>query len=51
MRREYKGYTIEQITRLDWTVRDKNNKLIKTAEGRIPRTLKEAKALIDILTK
>ena len=51
MKREYKGYTIEQVTRLDWVVRDSEGKMQKTEEGRIPRTLKEAKALIDTLTK
>lgn len=49
--REYKGYTIEKITRLDWVVKDNEGKMKTTEEGRVPRTLKEAKALIDTLTK
>jgi hypothetical protein len=48
-KREYKGYIIEKVTRLDFTVR-KDGRLYFTEEDKNPRTLKEAKALIDRLT-
>lgn len=51
MMREYKGYTIEKVTRLDWVVRDSEGNMKCTEENRVPRTLKEAKNLIDRLTK
>ena len=50
--KEYKGYTIERITRLDWMVRNNNGEVIMTEEGRATtRTLREAKALVDKLSK
>ena len=49
MFRNYKGYTIEKVTRLDYVVR-KDGKMFLTETGRVPRTLTEAKALIDRLT-
>ena len=45
----YKGFTIEKVTRNDYLV-TKAGEVYKTSENRIPRTLKEAKALIDSLT-
>ena len=44
--REYKGFTITRVTKNDWVVR-KDGRICLTPEGRIPRTLKEAKELID----
>lgn len=45
---EYKGYTIEKLTKVDWIVKDSNGEWVMTEEGRpSTRTLKEAKALID----
>ena len=50
--REYKGYTIEQITRLDWMVKDSNGEVVRTEDDRpTTRTLREAKALVDKLSK
>ena len=50
--KEYKGYKIERITRLDWIIRDSDGETIYTEEGRpSTRTLKEAKELIDRLSK
>lgn len=46
---EYKGFTIERVTRNDYLV-TKEGSIYKTKENRIPRTLTEAKALIDTLT-
>lgn len=50
--REYKGCTIEQITKKDWMVKDSNGELVRTEEGRpTTKTLREAKALVDKLVK
>lgn len=50
--REYKGFTIEKITRVDWMVKDSSGELVRTEEGRpTTRTLREAKAMIDRLCK
>lgn len=50
--KEYKGYTIEKITRNDWMIKDQNGNLVRTPDDRpTMRTLKEAKALIDIVGK
>lgn len=50
--KEYKGYTIEKITRNDWMIKDQNGDLVRTSDDRpTTRTLKEAKALIDIVGK
>lgn len=47
--REYKGFTITRVTKNDWVVR-KDGIIYHAENGRIPRTLKEAKATIDKLT-
>ena len=44
---EYKGFRIAHVTRKDWIVLDANDKYIYTDEGRIPKTKKEAKKVID----
>ena len=46
---EYKGFSIERVTRNDYLVK-KAGQIYKTSENRIPRTLTEAKALVDSLT-
>lgn len=47
--KEYKGYTIERITRCDWMITDQNGELVRTLEDRpTTKTLREAKELIDI---
>lgn len=46
--KEYKGYTIERITRKDWMIKDQNGEIIRTWNDRITtKTLKEAKDYID----
>lgn len=48
MAREYKGYTIERLTKLDWIIKDNNGEWVMTDDGRpSTRTLKDAKKLID----
>lgn len=45
---EYKGYSIEQVTRRDWIVRDKDGKMV--CNNKFPyyaRTKKEAKEMVD----
>ena len=50
--KEYKGYTIEQITRRDWMVKDGNGETVRTEDDRpTTRTLKEAKEMIDRITE
>lgn len=50
--KEYKGYMIEKITRNDWMIKDQNGDLVRTPDDRpTTRTLREAKALIDIVGK
>ena len=46
---EYKGFTIRKITRVDFLVM-RGAEACTKEDGRFPRTLKEAKALIDRLT-
>ena len=46
--KEYKGYTIEKITRKDWMVKDASGEIIKTWDDRATfLTLKGAKEMID----
>lgn len=50
--KEYKGFKIERITKLDWIIKDSKNETVFTEEGRpTTRTLKEAKDLIDRMSK
>ena len=50
--KEYKGYTIERITRCDWMITDQNGELVRTPEDRpTTKTLREAKELIDIVER
>lgn len=46
--REYKGYTIERITRKDWIIRDQTGEMIGTWDDKPSTpTLKAAKEFID----
>lgn len=46
--RTYKGYLIEQITRVDYIIRDINGNVIELPEGKWSfRTLKESKEFIN----
>ena len=46
--KEYKGYTIERITRKDWMVKDAAGEILRTEDDRpTTLTLKAAKELID----
>ena len=45
--REYKNYTIEKLTKSNWIVKDHAGRMILAANGRPPKTLKDAKAIID----
>lgn len=46
--RTYKGYLIEQLTRVDYIVRDIDGNVIELPEGIWSfRTLKEAKNFVD----
>lgn len=50
--KEYKGYTIEKITRNDWMIKDSEGEHVRTKEDRATtRTLREAKDLIDEITE
>ena len=45
--REYRGYTIEKMTNRDWFVMTPDAQAVFTPAGRVPLTLKEAKATVD----
>lgn len=48
--KNYRGYTIKRITRLDWIIKDANNQTVPAADGRPScKTLKEAKATVDAI--
>lgn len=48
--RVYKGYLIEQLTRVDYIVRDMDGNMVELPEGKWSfRTLKESKCFIDII--
>lgn len=50
--KEYKGYTIERITRRDWIIRDHTGEMIGAWDDRpSTETLKSAKEFIDYLEK
>lgn len=45
--REYRGYVIEKVTAKDWFVTTPEGRMVWDERGRVPLTLKSAKATVD----
>lgn len=49
--RAYKGYSIEQLTKTDYIIRDMNGNMVEPPEGKWSfRTLKASKRFIDTIS-